>query len=64
MTPGQLLLAAFLAACLIAPALSQTPPTTGSTGPSATPRPVAITTGSGRTEIVGSRSSFKAVRVR
>lgn len=73
MTPAQLLLAAFLLACLAAPALSQTaapPPQTGPTEAAATvprsppPRPLAITSGSGRTEIVGSRSSFKALRGR
>jgi hypothetical protein len=74
MSPGQLLLAAFLAACLVAPALSQTitSPTTApalvpaakGTGQTAAPRPVAITSAAGRTEIVGSRSSFKAWRGR
>jgi hypothetical protein len=75
MSPGQLLLAAFLAACLVAPALSQTitpqtpapapmPVVKESGRPAVAPRPVAITSGSGRTEIVGSRSSFKALRGR
>jgi hypothetical protein len=69
MSPGQLLLAAFLTACLIAPALSQTavpqtPPAKSGAGPAAAPRPVAVTSGSGRTEFVGSRSSFKALRGR
>lgn len=71
MSPGQLLLAAFLTACLIAPAVSQTtvPQTTPATGggavsSTATSRPVAVTSGSGRTELVGSRSSFKALRGR
>ncbi len=69
MSPGQLLLAAFLSACLIAPALSQTtvpqtPPAKGGVAPAAAPRPVAVTSGSGRTELVGSRSSFKALRGR